>query len=444
MPMSEREIPTLIENLLESREVEVKNWLDGLSDNDHRARLAKEIIALANSGGGLIFIGFEDEEEHPSIVPDEGFFEAFTQDTISNLVERFISPPCQCTIIYQLRESSGVRHPVILVPGRHRVPLFAARGNDACNLQNGTVYVRRQGGRSEPARTQDDWETLIDNLVQGRMTEQLNAIREIMTPSDNRLLPDEEEDELRNWENESLACWNEVINDLADNDPRRFERGFWTVAYRITPFQADDLNQINLALRDRMPTFSGWRPFTHLNRDDRRPRPIGRVVQAWLGADDDGRLSDFWRFSEDGYAFLLRPYQEDQEGYGSHIMPGPPLPVVDWTLPIYRMVEVFHHMMAMSREFSLDNARFEIRVHYYGTMNRRLWRRGGDLFLETRGPCLSEELENGISGNVSELDFNLNENIWRLLSSIYAQFDFAELRRPLVDRTVEEALNYPN
>lgn len=444
MPASEREIPTLIENLRESREIEVKNWLGGLDGNDHQARLAKEIIAIANSGGGLIFIGFEDEGGHPSIVPDVGFFEGFTQDAISNLVERYVSPPCQCTVIYQLRISSGVRHPVILVPGRHRVPLFARRGNDACNLQNGAVYVRRQGGRSEPARTQDDWEVLIDSLVQGRMTDQLNAIREIMHPSDNTLITQEDADDLRVWEDNSLVCWNEIVDELQGNDPRRFASGFWTVAYKLSPFEARDLNQINTALRDRMPTFSGWRPFTYLNRDDRRPRPIGQVIQAWLGEQDDGRLSDFWRFSGDGYAFLLRPYQEDQAGYGSNINPGPPIPVLDWTLPIYRLVEVFQHMMAMSQEFSQDNARFQIRVRYHGTVNRHLWRRGGDLFLETRGPCLSEQLENAISGNVTELDFNLNENIWRLLSPVYAQFDFAELSRALVDHIVEQALNYPN
>ena len=51
----------LIDNLQEGLQVEVKNWLGGLKDNHHKAKLAKEIIALANSGGGQIFIGFNDK-----------------------------------------------------------------------------------------------------------------------------------------------------------------------------------------------------------------------------------------------------------------------------------------------------------------------------------------------------------------------------------------------
>lgn len=54
-------IEHLINNLTERLDVEVKNWLNGPRTNDDKARLAKEIIALANSVGGDIFIGFEDE-----------------------------------------------------------------------------------------------------------------------------------------------------------------------------------------------------------------------------------------------------------------------------------------------------------------------------------------------------------------------------------------------
>ena len=54
--------PDLGDLLAEPREaldVEVKEWLD-LTNNDHRALVAKEIIALANHGGGYLMIGFEE------------------------------------------------------------------------------------------------------------------------------------------------------------------------------------------------------------------------------------------------------------------------------------------------------------------------------------------------------------------------------------------------
>ncbi len=68
--MTDSKIIFLINNLSEGLEVEVKNWLGGLQSNDEKAILAKEIIALANQGGGYIFIGFEDEGDgHPETDP---------------------------------------------------------------------------------------------------------------------------------------------------------------------------------------------------------------------------------------------------------------------------------------------------------------------------------------------------------------------------------------
>lgn len=54
---------SMIDELLaeprEALDVEVKEWLD-LSENGHRALLAKEIIALANHRGGYVVVGFEE------------------------------------------------------------------------------------------------------------------------------------------------------------------------------------------------------------------------------------------------------------------------------------------------------------------------------------------------------------------------------------------------
>ena len=52
--MSDR-ITFLINHLSERQDIEVKNWLNGLQKAADKARLAKEIIALANNGGGDIF-----------------------------------------------------------------------------------------------------------------------------------------------------------------------------------------------------------------------------------------------------------------------------------------------------------------------------------------------------------------------------------------------------
>ena len=124
-------IQALVDNPQESLDVEVKNWLNGLRENSDKAKLAKETIALANSGGGRIVIGFEDQGDIilPEIKPAAGELEAFTQDAIAEIVQRYVSPPCQCRVEMVSRTDSENQHPVIIVPGEHRTPLFATKGS---------------------------------------------------------------------------------------------------------------------------------------------------------------------------------------------------------------------------------------------------------------------------------------------------------------------------
>ena len=152
--MSDR-ITYLINNLTERLDVKAKNWLNGLTTNDDRARLAKEIIALANSGGGDIFIGFDDEGAgHPEIPPELGVPEAFSQDSIADLVKRYANPPCECRVSFHKRNNSTIDHHVITVPGDHRTPIMVKSGSpDQKTLRPGTVYVSRPGGSSELAST---------------------------------------------------------------------------------------------------------------------------------------------------------------------------------------------------------------------------------------------------------------------------------------------------
>ena len=121
----------LINNLREDQEVEIKNWLNCLAERSDQATLAKEIIALANHGGGYVFIGFEDDEPHASIDAPNGWEDSFSHDAIANVIERYVSPPCQCEVHILQRDGEDVSHPVIVVPGNHRTPLLARRGSPA-------------------------------------------------------------------------------------------------------------------------------------------------------------------------------------------------------------------------------------------------------------------------------------------------------------------------
>ena len=54
------DLDDLVNEPRETLDVEVKECLD-LAYNDHRALVAKEIIALANHGGGVLVVGFRNK-----------------------------------------------------------------------------------------------------------------------------------------------------------------------------------------------------------------------------------------------------------------------------------------------------------------------------------------------------------------------------------------------
>ncbi len=448
--MPDTKIQFLIDNLQENLEVEVKNWLNGLAGNGDKASLAKEIIALANSGGGYIFIGFDDAgADLPEVEPQENEKEAFTQDNISSIVHRYINPPCQCRVELVSRTDSDMEHPVIIVPGNHRTPLFAASGGPNGELDSGKVYIRRPGGNSEQARNQDDWEKLLDRLVKARQSDMLSAIREVVDPSSHILAV--EESSLEDWHNESLELWNGIIEGFEDDDPRRLESGYWTVSFKIEPFATNSLNELNTALDREMPTHSGWPPFTYLHRDPVRPRAHDRTISAYIGAlrDDEQPeqrtdYADYWRVSRDGYGFMLRPMREDSAGYASNVVPRPQPPLFDWTMPIYRMTEILKHIEALSKRFGNDQSTFQLQIMYTNTQGRRLYQSNIRYILESGAMCNVPNISNQIEANVSDIATNLEELVFSILAPVYEQFDFKELPRQLVANVVNDALRYPN
>lgn len=445
-------IEHLINNLTERLDVEVKNWLNGLQTNDDKAKLAKEIIALANSGGGDIFIGFDDKGVgHPEVPHRPGELEAFSQDSIADLVHKYATPPFQCRIEFRRREGCEVAHPVITVPGDHRTPVMAKRGSpDGNALRQGTVYVRRPGGHSEPARTQDDWEKLLDRLVRARGNEMLDAIRAVLNPPGNVAVADTG---LESWDRESRELWQDRIEQLQANDPRRLEHGHWTISFAISPFSEPSIGELNKALEREMPAHSGWPPFTYLHREPKRPKPAGESIIAWLVNPEDPPAgypdnidADFWRVARSGHGFLLRDYEEDSVHYARRLetrrhqarrqQTSGSQRHFDWILPIYRMTEILKFVEALADRFGEPQAMCRILLRYYGMNNRTLSRRKLSYPPPPVGTCMQSIVESRMECAVSELGPLLPERVHALLAPVYLQFDFAELPQALVNDRV--------
>jgi len=115
-PPIQREIVALLDHPREDLNTEIKDWLD-LADKGARANLARELLALANHGGGYVLFGFKETTTGWSAsgaCPHE--LAHYSQDEVNNILKAHAEPVFEC-YTYHLQSGVGDDHVVIQVPG---------------------------------------------------------------------------------------------------------------------------------------------------------------------------------------------------------------------------------------------------------------------------------------------------------------------------------------
>jgi hypothetical protein len=311
----------LISEPREALDVEVKEWLD-LRENDQRANLAKEIIALANHGGGFVVVGFKELSDgaFEPARPRPETLDAWSQDAIQAIVAKYVDPTVQCRVLQQRSSPSGEKHPIIVVPGGHRVPVRAKAGSpDSKKLIPHRIYIRRPGPSSEEPQTAQEWDRFLERCLQNRQAELLQAMRSIMAgviPTAGPVTPTRL-DQLLAFENEADARWQARISTLPPNTPPRLIHGYYDVGFAIDgDFERKTLSELRAIVGSSVRNHSGWPPFLTIERRPLNPQPVDGAVECWIGPDTDGSYSkpsnhDFWRISPDGLLFTRRGYPEE-------------------------------------------------------------------------------------------------------------------------------------
>jgi hypothetical protein len=217
------DLDDLINEPRETLHVEIKEWLD-LTDNDHRAIVAKEIIALANHGGGVLVIGFEEQADgtFKPAADRPSSLDMWSQDSIQSIIAKYGEPTVQCRVHHRSRTDSPDKYPIVVVPGGHRVPIRAKAGSpDGKKLIAHRVYVRRPGPASEEQKTAEEWDRFFERCLQNRRAELLEAMRSIMAgvipnaaaPAPTRL------GQLREFETKAIARWETLVAALPAGAP---------------------------------------------------------------------------------------------------------------------------------------------------------------------------------------------------------------------------------
>lgn len=415
----------------EDLNIELKGWLSP-SDEADRANIAKALLALANTGGGYLLIGFDEVDGAWAPAPAAAATE-FSQDLINQIVARYADPPFQCAVFQVAGPDGGPLHPVIVVPGSHRVPIRAKSEDPAHkHVRVHAYYIRRPGPCHDQPQNASEWDDLIRRCMLAARDELLAAFRHIMQ-QDHASPPPPTQDDLLAWDRGSHERFEALVKGaLADETPSRYAAGVWSVAYALNgPFARLDLQELRGALDQVRGHETGWPPWWVPTRREIAPYPYNDTIECWMREARFDGSDDFWRASTDGKLFLLRSYQEDFEG---GFAPGTALVI---SSHLWTMGEVLLHAHRFAATLTKDPLDVTFRCNWDGLAGRALasWRRSFGLPIHR---CRQNSVTAELQCRTDEIVDALPELVGRLTKPLFQAFDFYTPTPQSVQREIAE------
>ena len=434
MAIDVQDLPHLLEAPSERLNIELKAWLD-LSDSGHRGTLAKSLIALANHGGGVVIVGFDDNGTPDSGRPTD--LSPFGQDAINGIVERFAEPGFHCTVRHVTRENDGLEYPVILVPGGHQVPIRSKRGSKGNEIQRDRYYIRRPGPASEMPQGGHEWDELIRRCIRNKTDEISSLVRDVLVgrAPEGKAPPDAEAD-LEQWETESTERWVDLIGKYPVDSQVRMPLGHYRVAAAIEGVDLA-LPQLRDAIQRANQHLTGWPPWWWPTRDEIQPYPHENIIECHIAENTvhgDAAHSDFWRVSPDGKLFLIRGYREDSLDQG-RFPTIPPGTAVDLTLPIWQIGECLLFIERFAIEADAGNGAATVRTSWSGLEGRSIVSVSGRRWVHQKYIAKTDGFTKSVTVPVARIVPTLPEIVRELIGPMYALFGFFE---PLPDIYAEE------
>ena len=401
----------------ETLEVEIKNWLD-LNDNEVKAKVAKELIALANHGGGYLIFGFDDQGANfQPLTKPEGL--TYDSDTINGIVSRYCDPQFHCDVLQIAHPELGTQYPVVVVSGNQTVPIHATRsGPNEQHIKQNTCYIRRAGAKSEPPQNSGEWQELMQRCVLNNQDQLLDAIRGVVSGEVTIENPIDTELQLDEWVKNSGSSLETSYSDLRDN----FTNGYYRCGFIISDIQDgnsfDDLENI---LKQSINSSFMWQPFKVY-------KEFGSTVNIKDGCLEgcakhpinDSIIPQLWRVAPNGYGYSVTKLPEDLEHNKQDRL------YID---PLWQTTYVIDYLLFINNFASCQdaiNSSVTISFNWTGLNGRYLDQQDGSniIFPSTiNRVCQSDSIQVKQTYPISNLERNLPEVVESILEEFFQHFN---------------------
>ena len=435
----------ILSNPAETLKIECKSWLD-LNDNRHKAVLAKAAIALANSGGGVIVFGIDEDElqdKHYNCVPKPDTVKRYTSDAINSAINQYAEPDLNARLEFENHPESGNEHAFVEISGGMQQPVFVKKQLDGV-IKKFACYIRKPGPKSEEPHTAQEWSELLRRCVMADREGLLGSIRTIIDGRPMDTVPAKsEEDKLREFMAASKSRWQERLNEVDKDDVARLQHGYWAFGFSIVGANAwQTRNDLRRTLDEARPAGLRHRLFEDSTRHGKDSYPADNSIEAWTGNPEAGPYRSpyrcsFWRATLGGDFYHLEGFLEDS--YSNRTKAGSGL-YIDLSLQLHAMMLKFAARIARSVG---DEAEIVICSELTGLKGRYLtssqayW----EPFADVPRSLIDIAALQPRRLAPQQINDNLVEILYDFLYPLYEYFKFYELERGWVESAVDKAIS---
>jgi len=170
------ELKELLEYPSEAKDVDYKAAVKFKEGTDFTAKLVKHILALANSGGGYLIIGYKEQTDRslaPDIAITDEIVASYEVTRVCQHVEKYLGGQDRIGIKIYKEEFGGIKYPIIKVARFQHYPCictktFTSTATQKDILALDQVYIRTEGARTLVAATvkiSPEWRQLICECI---------------------------------------------------------------------------------------------------------------------------------------------------------------------------------------------------------------------------------------------------------------------------------------
>ncbi len=218
--------------------------------------VVKDILAMANSGGGLIIFGVDellDKSFRRSGVPSD-MLSSWETTRVNNFVQTYADPPIN--VLMRRLTDNGLTFIALDVPSFPTVPHICINGYPDVLIRF-ALYVRTANNASEPIGSSADFHVIIEQAVRNRGNMLMESMRSILVGAN--LTPTISDDE------QFAQQLQEVQERMTDSYPADWptaftsfrEASWWPARFEATRFPLDALTSV---VQKAHIDYHGW-PF---------------------------------------------------------------------------------------------------------------------------------------------------------------------------------------